>query len=130
MTARTWTIRLPWTGIPAGLSLNARPHWHTLHRVKATTRAVACTLVRAAKVPPLQRCTVELHYHPRDRRRRDSINLALLHKVLVDGAIDAGVCADDDVAHVSTPEPVIHPADPRDPRLLLVITDLGGEAAP
>lgn len=62
----------------------------------------------AAKVPALTMPTVRLHYWPGDNRRRDRINLALVHKAALDGMIDAGVCKDDDPEHLIEMMPAIH----------------------
>lgn len=124
MSARTWTIRLPWTAIPRGLSLNDRPTRWQFTRLKREARTATALLALAQRIPLLPGAVIELHYYPRDNRRRDRINLALLHKIAVDGCIDAGVCEDDDSSRVSTPEAVIHPADPRDPRMVLVVTEV------
>ena len=63
---------------------------------------------REAKVPKLDCPTVQLHFYPGDNRRRDRINLALVHKAVVDGLVDAGVLADDSPEHVVELMPAIH----------------------
>lgn len=127
MTAHDWTIRLPWTKPP--ISDNSRLHWTAQHRIKQRIRSGVRVLVSAARVPELSRCSVNVEYVPRDRRRRDTDNLSALRKIAADAVVDCGVVPDDTPEYMAKPEPLIHPADPRDPRLLLVITDLGGEAA-
>ena len=62
---------------------------------------------KAARIPPLHGATVRLHFHPGDRRRRDAVNLALVHKAVVDGVVDAGVLEDDDPDHVTELMPAI-----------------------
>lgn len=103
----TYRIDLPWTTPP--LSANQRMHWAQRANVTRDVRQVACLLAR--NVPRADRLVVTLHYRPRDIRRRDSINLYPTLKACVDGIVTAGVIEDDDTAHVSTPEPVIHPPD-------------------
>lgn len=103
----TIRIDLPWDKPP--LSANERLHWAAKARITREVRLTACLLAKAAKAPKTDRLTVTLHWQPATKRRRDSVNLAPLLKVLVDGAVlDSGICPDDDTEHVSTPEPVIH----------------------
>ena len=71
-------------------------------------REAAGWAARAANVPALESPTVRLHFYPGDNRRRDAVNLALVHKAAVDGVVDAGVLADDDPDHVVEMMPAIH----------------------
>ena len=103
----TLTIPLPYPRPP--LSANDRMHWAQKARITREVRETACVLAKHHKAPATDRLVVTLHYRPKDKRRRDTINLTLLQKVLVDGIVSAGVIKDDDHEHVSTPEPVIHP---------------------
>ena len=100
----TYTLNLPDMPYP---SLNTRrdKRWDAgqLRQWRHNTALVA----RDAKVPRLDMPTVRLHFHPGDRRRRDAINLALVHKACVDGLVDAGVLADDDPDHVTELMPAI-----------------------
>ena len=120
---RTWTLELPYTKPP--LSLNARPpHWRVRHRITRNVRAEVALLARAARIPALQRIAVELHYVPRDRRRRDPINLAPTAKVLEDGLVDAGVVPDDTPQYVEPTPAVIDPPTGGTGRLYLVVREL------
>lgn len=103
---RTHVIELPYLSPP--LSANQRMHWSTKGRVTREVRHTAAWLARYAKLPSTDRLIVTLHYRPASRRRRDAHNLYPTVKALVDGLVDAGIVPDDDIAHVSTPEPVIH----------------------
>ena len=99
-----------------------------LSKRKASIRAHAADLAKAAGIPRLERFSAVLHYQPRDTRNRDAMNLYGTHKHLVDGLVEGGVCVDDDVAHFVDLAPVIHPARKREPgRMWLVVTDLGDE---
>jgi crossover junction endodeoxyribonuclease RusA len=119
---RTWTLELPYSKPP--LTMNQRLHWRTEHRIKATLRRDVQLLARAARIPPLHRIAVELHYAPRDRRRRDPINLAPTAKVAEDGLVDAGVVPDDTPEYVDPTPAVIDPAGPhRGHRLWLVVRE-------
>jgi len=123
MSARTWTIRLPYTAPPLSLNDRGRSHWPKT-RLTREIRGVANILAREARVPALAACTVALHYVPRDNRRRDTDNLVATLKPLADGLVDAGIVPDDTPGLMGKPEPLIHPANPRDPHLYLVITEV------
>lgn len=71
-------------------------------------REDAANIARFMNVPALDKPTVRLHFYPGDRRRRDRINLALVHKAVVDGLVDAGVILDDDPEHLDELMPAIH----------------------
>jgi crossover junction endodeoxyribonuclease RusA len=90
-------------------------------------RRVAAALVRAQRIPHLDRCEVELHYVPRDGRTRDTDNLVATLKPIADGIVDAGVVKDDSPAFMAKPEPVIEAPNPRDPHLFVVIRRAPGE---
>lgn len=100
-------IDLPWTKPP--LSLNDRMHWATRARKVKDVRTIVCLRVLAAGVKPMPAAVLTLHYQPRDVRRRDSDNLFATVKAVADGIRDSGVIPDDDTAHLSHQEPVIHP---------------------
>lgn len=123
MSARTWTIRLPWTAPPA--SANDRDHWRVKAKKVADIRETACRLVPEDAPYRAAHVRVGLVYVPRDARRRDPDNLVVpLFKALVDGAlVDAGVVLDDTPEYVTREFPVILPPD-GDPRLELVITEV------
>ena len=106
-----WTVSLP----PGEklLNLNDRVHWRTRDRITRQIRGDSATLVRAARVPSLDRVTMEGVLHPHDRRRRDPHNWVPSFKAMIDGVVDAGVLADDDAKHllsftISLGEPVRH----------------------
>ena len=71
-------------------------------------REAAGWAAREAKVPHLARPVVRLHFYPGDNRRRDRINLALVHKAAVDGLVDVGVLTDDSPEFVDEMMPAIH----------------------
>ena len=117
--SRTWTIRLPYTKPP--LSLNQRLHW----RVKSKlTKDVRQYVLQSAwyAVPACSAVAVELHYVPRDARRRDRDNLVATLKPCMDGLVEAGVIPDDTPEycdwsiHIDAPNRV-------DPHLFLLIKE-------
>lgn len=90
------------------MNLNHREHWAVkAKRVKEVRQATAL-LARQAGVPRLNRITVELHYCPRDKRRRDPLNLVALLKPIEDGLVDAGVIPDDNPHYL---EPIMPKID-------------------
>lgn len=122
---REWRVDLPWTTPP--LTLNPRQHGHYMVRARKVreVRAVSRALVRAAGVPPLRRVALELHYRPRDRRRRDAVNLVATLKALEDGAVDAGVVPDDTAEFSEPTMPLLDPVEPGKPgSLYLVVREL------
>lgn len=112
-----WVIRLPYTRPP--LSLNDRMHWAPKGKITREIR----DYVREAcwyRVPTLERAHIELHWVPRDRRRRDTDNPYPTLKAAIDGIRDATVIADDDSTRV-TSAVVIDDPDPKDPHIYLRI---------
>lgn len=104
---RAVRLDLPWTKPP--LTANQRMHWAKRAKLTREVRSTAAILARRHKAPTTDYLVVTLHYQPRDRRRRDSLNLYPIVKACVDGLVDAGLVPDDDTTYVSTPEPIIHP---------------------
>lgn len=100
-------LALPWPKPP--LSLNDRSHWTVRYRKEQEIKEIVKLLARNAKLRPVERATVTLHYRPRDNRRRDKDNLYATIKPCIDGLTAAGVFVDDDSTHV-TPQVEIHPA--------------------
>lgn len=125
MPAKTWSeqvILLPWAKPP--LSLNDRSHWTVRNRKTRAVRSQIFYLLRSrthAREPlaPGHRLRVELHYQPRDNRRRDTDNLVATLKPICDalttpepGQIGVGLVPDDTPQYMVKPEPRIHPARP------------------
>lgn len=114
----SWTLRVGHYTTPP-LSLNDRLHW----RVKAKITAEVREYVKQSawyNVPACERILVELHYVPRDRRRRDRDNLVATLKPCLDGLVSAGVVADDAPEYVDWGVFLDDP-DPKDPHLYLRI---------
>lgn len=119
---RTWTFDLPLT---TPLSMNDREHWRKKARQVAQLRRDVQVLVRQARVPALERIAVELHYAPRDARRRDALNLVATLKVVEDAIVDAGVVPDDTGRWVEPTMPVLDPPTGRgEGRLFVVVREL------
>ena len=105
---RTWEIVLPLT---KPLNLNHREHWAVKAKKVKQVREWTALLARHAKVPPLRKITVELHYCPRDKRRRDPLNLVALLKPIEDGLVDAKVIPDDNPLYLEPMMPKIDEPD-------------------
>lgn len=114
----TIQVPLPWTAPP--LSLNDRGHWRAKAVKTAMVRDTVMVLARKHRLPhDCGHVTVQLHYRPRDRRRRDTDNLVATLKPICD-ALAAGTTkhpgygmVPDDTPHwMAKPEPIIHPAEP------------------
>lgn len=118
--AGRWEIVLPYARPP--LTANQRLHWRAHHRIRAALLADTRWLVRAHAVPALERCAVELHWAPPDRRRRDRDNLVPTYKVISDAIVREGVVRDDTPEYMDQAMPVIEPPE-RPARLWLVILD-------
>lgn len=105
----TWhTLWLPYATPP--LTANQRLHWAVKARTTADVRRTAMLLARAAKLPQgVEHVTIELHYTPRDRRRRDADNLVPTLKAACDGLVDAGLVPDDTPDLMTKHMPTIDP---------------------
>lgn len=118
-TGQTYRLDLPWPRPP--LNHNQRLHHMVEARIKAEVRERVGWLAKAAKIPPAQRITVQLHYAPGRRGRQDPMNWTRTSKPAIDGIVDAGVVRDDDTEHVHEEPPAIHfPPEPG-PRCWLTV---------
>lgn len=110
-------ILLPWSKPP--LSMNDRGHYMVKARATASVRAAVMIMARSHKLPQgLAYVTVQLHYRPRDNRRRDTDNLVATLKPICDALADGttkhpgyGLVPDDTPQFMAKPEPIIHPAE-------------------
>lgn len=124
---REWVLELPFT---RPLSLNGRGNYYTRARQIKAFRNAGWGLAMQAKIPPLSRIAVELHYAPRDGRRRDSLNLVATLKPIEDGIVDAGVIVDDTPAYSEPTMPVIDPPiGGKTGRLYVIVRELPSAAS-
>jgi crossover junction endodeoxyribonuclease RusA len=124
-----WRVEVPFKDGKPPLSLNDRhspmAHARIVDRIKSLTRRA----LTDAAVPPLAHAHVELHYRPKDRRKRDADNLIATQKCMVDALVQSdarsrwiGLLPDDDARYVSWDRPTIHDPDKeRGPATWLVI---------
>jgi crossover junction endodeoxyribonuclease RusA len=123
---RIWRIELP-PGMDLLNSNQRAGHWGHRQRLTLHLRAAAGWKAMQQQIPQLQRAHVLGIYEPPDLRKRDPANLYPSFKACIDGIVsDAGVLVNDDAEHLDGPDMRLGPVHPRG-RLVLVITELGGE---
>ena len=127
----TVILPLPFSAPP--LSLNdggaSRGAAFAKAKVRKGIRQAVCKLAALAYVPrDVEHVTVQLHYRPRDNRRRDTDNLVATLKPICDALtpsklarisprtgrpvpaqVGYGMVPDDTPQYMAKPEPVIHP---------------------
>jgi hypothetical protein len=107
----TYRLDLPWPRPP--LNHNQRLHHRIKARIVAEIRRDVGWIAKAAKIPPCDRITVQLHYAPGRRGTQDPMNWTATTKPAIDGLRDAGVIPDDDSRHVHELEPeILFPPEP------------------
>lgn len=126
-----YILNLPWPLPPINANDRDR-HWATRARKVREVRSTAYLLARGKKLPKgLCHIQVQLHYAPRDNRRRDPSNLMPTQKALLDGLSAGtakypgyGLVPDDNPEYVTELIPRIHPPEPgrKTGRLWLTIT--------
>ena len=102
------TVTIPVHLRDEALTANRRVHWTVRRARTAALRAKSAAMHR--DIAPMGRAHLTVTVTWPDRRRRDVSNLAPTVKALVDGAIDAGVLADDDDGHLIGPDWRVSPA--------------------
>lgn len=114
------------TTLSRPLTLNDRAHYMVRAAAVRRLRHEAYIQAKAAGIPALERIQVEVHYVPRDRRRRDPLNLVATLKAIEDGIVDAGVIPDDTPDHSVPTMPIIQPADPAytGPRIYAIVREV------
>lgn len=124
MTSRVFEVEVPLLAGRPLLTHNQRFGWRKVATRRRHIRTTVCLAARiarrAAGIPQADHITVQLHYRPPDRRKRDAPNLTASSKPAVDGLVDAGLVPDDTPEHVTEVMPQIHePGQP--PRMWLTI---------
>ena len=106
MAGRMWAIELPFT---KPMSLNHRMHYMVRAKLVAEVREGAREVIELAEVPPMDHVRVWVEYSPRDKRRRDPINIIPTLKACEDAMVDCGVTPDDTPDYVESVMPKILP---------------------
>ncbi len=96
---REWSIRLPWASLP--LSANGREGWRKKAAITAEIRDTMRWLLKAAKIPPLVKISVQLIWVASTVRRRDTDNTVATMKPVVDAIVDEGIVPDDTTEFVT-----------------------------
>ncbi|PRQ10612.1 hypothetical protein C1Y63_10480 [Corynebacterium sp. 13CS0277] len=119
---QVYRLPLPWMRPP--LTLNQRLHWAKKAQLTKGVRGNAYWRAAHHQLPKgVGYARVQLHYRPRDRRRRDTDNLVPTLKALADGLVDYGLVADDTPEFMDKPQPIIEPPAPKQPGCMwLVVT--------
>jgi crossover junction endodeoxyribonuclease RusA len=120
---RTWTLDLPTVLRPLSLNGSRGQHYARARKTKQI-RLAAWAAAEQARIPSLGRISIELHYAPRDRRRRDALNLVATLKPVEDGIVDARVVPDDTAEFVQPTMPVIDPPTGQPGRLYVIVREL------
>lgn len=90
----TWTLELGYTRPPKGLHQNDRAHWRVKARSTKEVRELVTVLCRVAKIPKLQRVSVQVVWVVPTKHKRDEDGPDPLCKVIYDAiASDRGVSA-------------------------------------
>jgi crossover junction endodeoxyribonuclease RusA len=98
-------------------------HWTHAALVRSL-RHEAILRTRIAGIPACERVAIELHYAPKDRRRRDPFNLVPTLKPIEDGIVDAGVIPDDTPDYSVPTVPVIDPPTGKPGRVYVIVREL------
>lgn len=110
------------------LTLNHRMHYMVKAKLTHQIREQAGQAVRDAGVPALRHLRAWIEYEPRDKRRRDPINLIPTLKACEDALVDQGVVPDDNPLYVESVMPKVLPViRERYGRLWLVVEETGEE---
>ncbi|MER6109341.1 hypothetical protein [Streptomyces hirsutus] len=132
---RTWSLLMPY--VEEMLNSNQRhKHWSAEHRIRKQLREGATQMLRAHRLPRLQRAAIFYVLHPRPiERQRDPGNWAPTAKAYVDGLVTPSpkqpavrhLLPDDDHEHLLGPNPLMGaPVTTGYARMTLVIVELAG----
>ena len=102
------TVALPFSK-PLTQNQVRRMHHLVEAKVKRQMSDDARWLIRAAKLTPVERAHITLHYRPGTRRPCDADGIAPTLKVGIDALVREGVLPDDDWRHVPAVTMRIHP---------------------
>lgn len=108
--AGVYVLRFPYEKKPIDTN-GPRGSVHGHARKVREVRSLAGWLARQAHVPAMDRAQIGLFWYVRTDRRRDSDNLGLVAKAMVDGLVDAGILRDDNDDIVLRHQPKIMRVD-------------------
>lgn len=117
-------VRIPVDLRHEALNANGRQHWAVIRArtkmLRDKSRAFHHRFVHVEgwQAPEHAHLTVFIAWP--SERRRDAANLSPTFKAMIDGAVDAGVLADDDDRHLTGPDPRVHPTLSGNPGVALL----------
>lgn len=86
------------------INANDRLHFRVEAKLTKAWRQAAFVAAKSAKLPPMERVRIVVHYRFPNNLRRETSNLQPTSKALVDGLVDAGICKDDRDEIVTGPD--------------------------
>lgn len=102
MSAGSYELVIDWCGRPLVANKAAKMHWGAVGRERTAWGDAAIQAARIAKLPPLDRVTIELTaLYPMARSLPDSDGLAPTLKGIVDGLVRARYLVDDSSEYVA-----------------------------
>lgn len=115
-------IPLPWEKPP--LNQNDRLHYRVKATLVASAKADAEEAIGAVGPESIVGAEVTLHYRPKDKRRCDADNLAVVLKVCQDALVTTRVLPRDDWVHVPAATCRIHPPTGEPAAMWLELTNI------
>lgn len=108
----TWTLELPFERPPKGLHANDRCHWRVKARSAKEVRELVTVLCRVAKIPKLQRVSVQVVWvvptkHTRDEDGPDPLCKVIYDAIGSDRGVSARIVQDDTKEFMDKPRLVI-----------------------
>lgn len=117
-------LELPWDRpLITANEARSKKHWRTQHGAKKDVHDAVMLLVKANRIPPVDRCEIELTWHRSTAHLADAGCLTWMMKAVVDGLVVAGVLAGDDARFVVAETCRVVLADPP-ARLVLEIREV------
>lgn len=131
----TWTLELGYTRPPRGLHQNDRAHWRVKARPTKEVRELVTVLCRAAKIPKLQRVSVQVVWvvptkHKRDEDGPDPLCKAIYDAIGSDRGVSARIVQDDTKEFMDKPRLVIEHRPGELAHFRVEITDLSNPFRP
>ncbi|WP_234944468.1 RusA family crossover junction endodeoxyribonuclease [Corynebacterium ulcerans] len=105
------TIKLPYPSPPLSMNQGGQTPGARMAKAKKikAIRETVASLAATAHIATSNRFSrIQLHYVPRDNRRRDTDNLVSTLKPICDGLVEYGLVQDDTPQFMEKPEPIIY----------------------
>lgn len=82
-------------GIPMALNKYRNAHYFQLNKEKQDWERIVAVAVKQQGIVSVKRCTIEMEFYFKDKRRHDPDNYACCAKFILDGMVKAGILTDD-----------------------------------